>query len=63
MLAYKYKTQRLYLKYIIKNQPITAVARSKEWTIFARLNDGIVGSNPTQGMDVCVFVYSVCVVL
>jgi hypothetical protein len=29
-------------------------ARSKTWTIFARLNTGIVGSNPTRGMDVCV---------
>jgi hypothetical protein len=29
----------------------------------ARSNAGIVGSNPTQGMDVCVCVYSVCVVL
>jgi hypothetical protein len=31
------------------------------WTIFARCNAGIVGSNPTQGMDVCVCVYSVFV--
>jgi hypothetical protein len=34
-------------------------ARSKAWTVFARSDGGIVGSNPTQGMDVCVFVYSV----
>jgi hypothetical protein len=33
--------------------------RSKAWTIFARSDSGIVGSYPTQGMDVCV--YSVCV--
>jgi hypothetical protein len=33
-------------------------ARSEPWTVFARLNAGIVGSNPTQGVDVCV-----CVVL
>jgi hypothetical protein len=31
--------------------------------VFARSNAGIVGANPTQGMDVCVCVYSVCVVL
>jgi hypothetical protein len=31
--------------------------------LFARSDTGIVGSNPTQGMDVCVCVYSVCVVL
>jgi hypothetical protein len=29
-------------------------ARSKAWTVFARSNAGIVGSNPTQGMDVCI---------
>jgi hypothetical protein len=36
-------------------------ARSKAWNVFTRSNTGILGSNPTQGMDVCV--YSVCVVL
>jgi hypothetical protein len=40
---------------------ITVAARSKACTVFARLNAGIVDSNPTQGMDVCVCVYSVCV--
>jgi hypothetical protein len=29
-------------------------ARSTAWTVFARSNTGIVGSNPTWGMDVCV---------
>jgi hypothetical protein len=29
-------------------------ARSKAWTVFARSDTGIVGSNPTQGMDVYV---------
>jgi hypothetical protein len=43
--------------------PITVAARSMAWTVFARSNTGIVGSNPTQGIDVCVCVYSVCVVL
>jgi hypothetical protein len=44
--------------------PITVAALSKAWTVFARSNAGIVGSNPTRGMDVCVCVYSVfCVVL
>jgi hypothetical protein len=37
-------------------------AGSKALTDFARSNTGIVGSNPTQGMDVSVF-YSVFVVL
>jgi hypothetical protein len=36
-------------------QPITVVARSKAWNVFARSNTGIVGSNPTKGMDVCVY--------
>jgi hypothetical protein len=34
--------------------PITVAAWSKAWTIFARSNTGIVGLNPTQGMNVCV---------
>jgi hypothetical protein len=43
--------------------PITVAARSKAWTVFARSNTGIVGSNPTRGMDVCVRLFCVCVVL
>jgi hypothetical protein len=38
----------------ITKQPITVAARSKAWTVFARPNAGIMGSNPTQGMDVCI---------
>jgi hypothetical protein len=37
--------------------------RSEAWTVFARSNAGIVGSNPTQSMDVCVHLFCVCVVL
>jgi hypothetical protein len=44
-------------------KPITLTARSKAWTAFARSNTGIVGSNPTRGMDVCVRLFCVCVVL
>jgi hypothetical protein len=40
---------------------ITVAARSKAWNVFARSNCGTVGSNPTQGMDVGVSVYSVFV--
>jgi hypothetical protein len=43
--------------------PITVAAGSKSWTVFARLNAGIVGSNPSQGMDVCLRLFCVCVVL
>jgi hypothetical protein len=32
-------------------------------TLFARSNDGIAGSNPTQGMDVCIRLFCVCAVL
>jgi hypothetical protein len=32
--------------------PVTVVERSKACTAFARTVAGIVGSNPTQGMDV-----------
>jgi hypothetical protein len=41
--------------------PITVAARSVTSTAFAILNAGIVGSNPTQGMYVCVRLF--CVVL
>jgi hypothetical protein len=47
--------------------PITVAERSKACTAFVRSEAGIVGSNPTQGMDVlCVWVcafFCVCVVL
>jgi hypothetical protein len=34
-------------------QPITVAARSKAWTVFARSNTGIVGSNRTRYVDGC----------
>jgi hypothetical protein len=37
------------------------VTLSKARTIFARLNRGIMGSNHTQGMDICVRLFCVCV--
>jgi hypothetical protein len=40
---------------------VTVAARSKACTVFAHSNAGIVGSNPTQGMEICVYVYSVFV--
>jgi hypothetical protein len=43
--------------------PITVAPQSKAWTVFARSNTGIVGSNPTQGMDHCVSLFCVCVLL
>jgi hypothetical protein len=41
--------------------PIILAARSKAWNVFARLNTGIVGSNPTQGTNVCLLIFSVFV--
>jgi hypothetical protein len=43
--------------------PITVAARSKEWTVFARLNAGILGTSPTQSIYVCVCLFCVYVVL
>jgi hypothetical protein len=43
--------------------PITVTVRCKAWSVFARSNTGIVVSNPTWGMDVCVRLFCVCVVL
>jgi hypothetical protein len=43
--------------------PVTVVERCKSSIVFARSNTGIVGSNPTQGMDVCVRLFCVCAVL
>jgi hypothetical protein len=40
--------------------PITVAARSKPWTAFGHSNAGIVCSNPTRGMDVCVRLFCVC---
>jgi hypothetical protein len=34
-------------------KPIIVAPRSKVWNAFTHLNAGIVGSNTTQGMDVC----------
>jgi hypothetical protein len=33
-------------------QPVTLAERPKTCTVFARSEAGIVGSSPTQGMDV-----------
>jgi hypothetical protein len=42
-------------------QPITVAAWSEAWNVFARSNAGIAGSNPTQGMDVCLCLFCVCI--
>jgi hypothetical protein len=37
---------------VISRSPVTVATRSKAWTVFARSEAEIEGSNPTQGMDV-----------
>jgi hypothetical protein len=46
-----------------RRKPITVSARSKEWIVSVPSKTGIVDSNPTQGMDVCVRLFCVCAVL
>jgi hypothetical protein len=65
-LCFKNKETDLFSLYVIKQRrinckPITAFAGSKAWTVFARSNTGIVGSNPTQGMGVCLRLFCVCI--
>jgi hypothetical protein len=43
--------------------PITVAVRSKARTVFAHSKTGFIDSNPTQGIDVCVCLFCVCVVL
>jgi hypothetical protein len=40
-------------------KPVPMADRSEACTVFGRSNTGIVGSNPTRGMDVCPR-FSVC---
>jgi hypothetical protein len=40
--------------------PVTVAARPKTWNVSAPSNTGIVGSNPTQGLDVCVRLFCLC---
>jgi hypothetical protein len=53
----------VYFTYLHSAVRITVASRSKARTIFVRSNTGIMGSNPTRGMDVCVRLFRVCVVL
>jgi hypothetical protein len=52
-----------FFSFLIHTQLITVAPRSKAWTVFARWNTGVVGLKPTRGMDVCVRLFCVCVVL
>jgi hypothetical protein len=50
------------LNHLTFSHPLTLV-RSKAWTVVVCSNTGIVGSNPTWGMNVCAVLFGVCVVL
>jgi hypothetical protein len=39
--------------------PVTVAVRSKAWIVVARSKAGVMGSNPTRGMDVCVRLFCV----
>jgi hypothetical protein len=51
----------LFIEWVLMRMAITVVARSTTSNVYARSKAGIVSSNPTQDMDVCVCVYSVFV--
>jgi hypothetical protein len=42
---------------------VTVTARSRTWTLFDSSNTGILGSNPIQGLNICVRLFWVCAVL
>jgi hypothetical protein len=44
----------LYWELYLYGKPTTVAALSKARTVFACSNTGIVGSNPTQSMGVCI---------
>jgi hypothetical protein len=52
-----------YLNTLIYPLPVTVAARSEAWTVFARSNAGVVGSNPSLSMDACMLLFSVRVFL
>jgi hypothetical protein len=50
--------------WVLVKLPVTVDDRSKACTVFARSEAGMVGSNPTQDMDIWyVYAFCVCVVL
>jgi hypothetical protein len=51
----------LDLTIIVSDKPITVATRSEAWNVTARSNAGIMGSNPVQGMDVCLHLFCVSV--
>jgi hypothetical protein len=60
-----HRSQELYdlWKKCMEHKPTTVATQSKAWTVIARSNTGIVGSNSAWGMDVCVHLFCVYAVL
>jgi hypothetical protein len=58
-----YRSRDILRSRVFSKMLITVAARFEAWTVFVRFDAGIVGSNPIQGMDVCVHLFCVCVVL
>jgi hypothetical protein len=56
-------THSIILRRSIDWMPITVAVLSNAWTAFARSSTGVMGSNPTRSMDVCMRLFCVCVVL
>jgi hypothetical protein len=50
----------LLLYSLVFKLPITVAELSKAWTVFDRSNTGVLGSNPTWGMNVCVSLFCLC---
>jgi hypothetical protein len=42
---------------------VHSILSQLDYTVYTRSNTGIVGSNPTQGIDVCLLLFCVYVVL
>jgi hypothetical protein len=68
----KYELKRLVNGYMyiyirppnsLSSRSRSKAGRSNAWTVFVRFNTGVVASNPTRGMDVCVRLFGFCVVL
>jgi hypothetical protein len=50
-----------YLFIILYPEPTTVAVLSKAWIIFASSDAGVMSSNPTEDMDVCVCALILCV--
>jgi hypothetical protein len=49
--------------HVSRSRPITVTASPRASIVFARSNTGVVGSNLTRGIDICVGLFCVCVVM